>query len=271
MKSGILQATIGILMVVPMLTALSVANIGVASAQELGDDSFDGFDNGTSGNQTGLASSDFGNSSTHGMSFLGAFGVSMVDGVRVTGVVLDSEDEVSATITSENGTTQAVTVVAFSGTMDMMSAMMMQSGSMALMDESGFGNSSSSTAMTGNFSGSSDDDSLEDLFTDDDSLSFNLEGNDTALGSTGDLYGDDGLAFGSPSPFMDFFENVKMGSSIVEEGWSSPQQVTVTLVDNSTDGTVPPTETEESDTTFVFVMVFPYTEEGAAPETVMEG
>ena len=262
MMSKILQATMGILLVVPMLTALSVANIGVvqqASAQEL--DDFGDFDGG--GNQTGLASGFDGG--THGMSFLGAFGVSMVEGVRVTGVVVESENEVSATITSENGTTQAVTVVAFSGTMDMMSAMMMQPGSMAMMDEGGFGDSSS-TAMMGNFSGS--DDGLEDLFADDDGMSFNF--NDTTLGSTGDLHGDDGLGFGSTAPHMDFFENVKMGSSVVEEGWISPQQVAVTLVDNATDSTMP-TETE-SDTTFVFVMVFPYTEEAeAAPETVLEG
>lgn len=59
---------------------------------------------------------------------------------------------------------------------------------------------------------------------------------------------------------------MKTGSSVVQQGWDSPENVTVKLVDNGT-STAPD---NEQDTTFVFVMIVPFTEE-ATPQATTEG
>jgi hypothetical protein len=155
-------------------------------------------------------------SNNTGMTFLGAFGMSMVEGARVKGIVLNDDDKVSVTIANTNNTREspAVTVVAFSGTMDMMSMLASPGSLESLMNESSFGNNS--------------------------------------------------LSSGNSMSPLDLFENMKTGSSMLPQGWDSPQNITVKLVDNGTGATSP---TKESDTTFVFVMIFPFTEE-TKPATV---
>lgn len=178
-------------------------------------------------------------SNSTGMTFLGAFGMSMVEGARVKGIVLNDDDKVSVTIANTNNTGEspAVTVVAFSGTMDMMSMLASPGSLESLMNESSFGNSSISTTNNTSYNG-------------------------TMIGSANNNdSGNDSPSFGNSMSPLGLFENMKTGSSMLPQDWDSPQDITVKLVDNGT-GT-----TKESDTTFVFVMIFPFTEE-PKPATV---
>lgn len=175
-------------------------------------------------------------SNSTGMTFLGAFGMSMVEGTRVKGIVLNDDDKVSVTIanTNDTGESPAVTVVAFSGTMDMMSMLASPGSLESFMNESSFGNSSTSATNNTSYNG-------------------------TMIGSASN--NGNSLSSGNSMSPLGLFENIKTGSSMLPQGWDSPQNITVKLVDNGT-GT-----TKESDTTFVFVMIFPFTEE-TKPATV---
>lgn len=236
-------------LLVGSVAALPLASAPAASAQiaPQPDDSFD-FDDAmtTHGNTTG-------------MSFLAIFGASMVEGAEVTGAVMNSENEVSVTIASENGTggSDAVTVVAFASTMDMMS-MFSPGPHASLMNGSIFGDSS--------IGGTDDDDNSGPGSNRDDDGELDDSGFDSPSDFDDLLtedFGDDGAAFGSSASTMGLFENIKTGSSVVQQGWNSPQSVTVTLVGNAT------MPAEESDTTFVFVTILPYTAE--TMQTIGEG
>ncbi|MEW6603485.1 MAG: hypothetical protein AB1351_02215 [Thermoproteota archaeon] len=226
MKLGIIQA-----LSIAALLAAAVAALPLASSPALAqmtaqtDDSF--------GFEDALAA----DANVTGMSFLVISGMSMVEGTEVAGVVVNSDNEISVTLTNENetGESDAVEVVAFSGTMDLMS--ILSSGQMAsFLDDGGFGNSTAAM----------DDDRSRDSPSDHND--FFTGGNDTAFGH-------------SMNP-LGMFENVKNGSSIVPQGWGSPENVSVTLVDNATDAA----PTADPDTTFVFVMIVPYTAEQATLE-----
>lgn len=261
MKFDSIQALSIAALLAAAVAALPLAS-SPASAQispQLNDDSF-GFDD-------TLTAADTNN--VTGMSFLIISGMNMVEGAKVTGAVMNSEDEISVTLTNENetGESDAVTVVAFTGTMDIMS--MLSSGQIAsFMDDnsSSFGNNNSIATTDDNNSGPGSnarddgggelDDSgrdspsdFDDIFTED----FASTGNDTAFAH-------------SMNP-MDLFENMKTGSAVVQQGWESPEIVNVTLIGNATDTT----PTAESDTTFVFVMIVPYTTETEEQTTTLEG
>lgn len=199
-----------------------------------------------SGYMLGLGDAMTASSNHTGMTFLTATGMSMVKGVRVTGIILNDNDTVSVTLTNTNKTGEpaAVKVMAASGTMNIMSAL---SGSFASMtNESSFGNSSiSSMPNNTNHSGIM-------IGSSNSSASNNTFGNSSALGS-------------SINPFS-FFENLKNGSSTVPQSWNSPANVTIRLVGNNTAAMTP---NEGSDMTFVFVTVLPSTEgaTGAARAT----
>jgi hypothetical protein len=178
------------------------------------------------------------------MIFLDAFGMRMVEEARVTGILLNDSDIVSVIIVNTNGGTDespAVTVVAFSGTMDMMSLMLASPGSLkSLINESSSGNNSIYAASNTIYNG-------------------------TVIGSANN--GNNSLSFGNSMNPLGLFENMKIGSSMLQQGWNSPQHVTVRLVDNNTGAPTP--SAREPDTTFVFVMVFPFIERTeAAPATV---
>ncbi len=190
----------------------------------------------------------------NGTSFLAVFGMSTVEGVEARGVVMNSEDEISVTVASENGTTTGesdpVTIVAFTGTMNMMMSSMLSSGSMAsLMND----NSNSSRSF--------DDNNNIAPYNDNGGLD-NSGGNLPRSFATAD--------FGNSTNPMDLFENMKTGSAVLRQGWNSPETVTVTLVDNGTDtGTAP--DDDKSDTSLVFVMILPYTQDNTAGTTIGEG
>jgi hypothetical protein len=220
----------GIAAVLLLVPALPIGLTAASAQTAPPKDTFD-LDN------TLTASSDSNNT---GMTFLGAFGMSMVEGARVTGIVMNDDDKVSVTIANTNNTGEspAVTVVAFSGTMDMMSMLASPGSLESLMNESSFGNSSISAANNTSYNG-------------------------TMIGSASNN-GNNSLSSGNSMSPLGLFENMKTGSSMLPQGWDSPQNITVKLVDNGTGATSP---TKESDTTFVFVMIFPFTEE-TKPATV---
>ena len=106
--------------------------------------------------------------------------------------------------------------------------------------------------------GSDDDGSLRS--SNDDSGEVDDSGRDSPSDFddffTEDFGGDDSMAFGHSMNPLDLFENVRNGSSVVQQGWDSPQNVNVTLSGNATGAT-----TGDPDTTFVVVMIVPNTEE----------
>lgn len=177
-----------------------------------------------------------------GKSFLAVFGASLVEGAKVTGVVVESEDEVSVTVANENetGRSDPVTIVAFAGKIDMMSLMMhsMMNGSGGSYGDDSFGTTNSGGGL--DYSGR---DPLSDFAMEDPGVHDDL---------------------GSSKSSTELFKNIKTGSSVIQEDWTSPQTVTVTLVNNGTDSTTVP---DKSDTTFVLVLVFPYTEEATGTTT----
>ncbi len=227
-----------VLLLVPAVAALP-ASLPIASAQIA-----------PSGDMLGLgdamtASKD-GNHTN--MTFLSATGMSMVKGVRVTGIVLDDNNTVSVTLanTNKTGESAAVKVMAASGTMNIMSALSRSFASMT--NESSFGNSSVSS-MPDNASHNG-----IMIGSNNSSASNNAFGNSSTFGS-------------SISPFS-FFENLKNGTSTVPQGWNSPANVTIRLVGNNTSTMTP---NEESDMTFVFVTVLPLTQGATGATRVTTG
>jgi hypothetical protein len=176
-------------------------------------------------------------------------GISAVEGTEVTGVVMNGYEEVSVTLinANETGESDAVEVIVFTGTMDVMS--ILSSGELTpFMDDDGFSNS---TAAEDDDSSGLDDTGRDSLSEFDDFVAEDFRGgNDTAFAHSMDP--------------MELFGNMKNGSIFVPQGWNSPHNVNVTLVGNATG----PAPAAKPDTTFVFVMVVPYTE---TEQTDLEG
>jgi hypothetical protein len=149
------------------------------------------------------------------LSIFGAFGVSLVDGVKVSGITSEN-NQLSVTVSTGNqnqssigllgnasnaagnmSSVPAITVVAFKGSLD--SIAMIQKHMAA-----------------GNFNADADHKGMMSSF-----------GHDQASSGMQGMHGSD---------FMSFMQKMQIGSNVVKAGWTSPQNVTVNLVGGDMDG-----------------------------------
>lgn len=184
---------------------------------------------------------------TRRLSILGALGISVVEGVKVTGMALNENgSEVTVTVSSVDNSTNTtattnpgVTVAAFKTQLDLASLLQGH-----MMKES------------------------------QGAMPHTLTGEGEAQGQMMQNYGGIGSMKGSGMPMFDitsFIESLEIGSNIEQEGWESPADLTVPVISgdtasNATANMTAPTGT--SDTEVVIVVVIPYTGETGTAETV---
>lgn len=254
-RRNLIHTAIGIVIVLSTITMLSIASPPMVMAQTtpMPPDQppttstgpslpFTSFPGSMSGLPTQMGPA-FGNE-TGKMTFLGAFGVSMVKGVQITGI---SKDDASRTVTvtlssNATGNSPGVTVEAFKTNFNLMSLIQesqkahqeMMMGSMAGGSAQSNASSSMMMAMPGETGGSS-------------GMMFGPDQNMTTAGSEQER--------ASPFNIMSLFENLQSGSNVVQKGWTSPQQVSITLQDNNTS----PRLSQPTDSTLIFVSVVPFT------------
>ena len=134
--------------------------------------------------QSAMHSSDMKGSMMGGISVFSGEGMSMTDGVKVTGVAISGNNEVSANLRYfGSGDTPAVTVVAMTQSMDMMS--MMGSGDNGMMMSSGINTqknmmNNSSDSMSMSMRTHSGSNVLNAGWKSDSAITIKLQGNTTA-------------------------------------------------------------------------------------------
>jgi len=190
-----------------------------------------------------------------GTSFLGTIGVSMVNGVKVTGLNLPTDNHVSVTLKNTNAShggnmTSAVTVIAIRATMsskDIMSliaASNNQNGANASNMMTMMSSMNMMKSMQGSEGGTSSGNS--------NSNNSNSLGNSLANANAT-------LPRSNFNP-MSFLENLQMGStSLVNPNWKVPQTITMGLIGNPlssgslSSAALPPAAE------FIIAVVIPYT------------
>ncbi len=174
------------------------------------------------------------------LSILGALGISLVEGVKVTGIVLNDEDTNKVTVTvarthDNTGTTPSVTVAAFKTQLDLISLlekhhMMMEKGQMEIAPHMGTNEEATpygTMAMT---------------TPESDSMTHEKGMHD----------------------IKSFIESLEIGSNIEKKGWNSPAEITVPVIDDGSanDTVINGTSSAAvSDTDIVLVLVIPFTGE----------
>ena len=170
------------------------------------------------------------------LTLLGALGVSLVRGVQVTGTVLDNQhNQVTVTMTSSstnatgtntNATAPAVTAVAIRGQLDVIN--ILQHRMMAMHGAGMMMEGSSAAAVP------------QGTMTD-------------SLGGVHSTNSSGASMFDVKS----FIDKLQIGSAIVLQGWTSPQQITVPIVAGVSNTT---SMSAAGDTEIVLVLIVPYTQ-----------
>lgn len=185
------------------------------------------------------------------LSLMGALGISLVEGVHVTGVrVNEQQDQVSVTMSAgggggtnaTDGSTPAVTVAAFKGSMDIMSMLMMHN---------------------------QNPDKIMMMTSSDETSAAQAKGGERMGSDTTTSATSSGASGMHRAKIAEFIENLHIGSDVVQEGWDSPEQATIGLVAGSMDseGGEGPSAAGGPEAVLLMVVVMPYT--GSETETQM--
>jgi hypothetical protein len=178
------------------------------------------------------------NNMTEKLTLNGAFGISMVKGVRITGITEnDLNNTVTVTLSSNaTGNSPAVTIQAMRMNFNLATliqqAMRFEMMKNAMAEERGQTNASS-TMMPREEKGSSG-------MMENSSQNMML-----------------GAERGSSSPFnmlSSMFKNMERGSNVLQQGWTTPQQVSIMLENNNTS-----LQQSRGDSTIVAITVVPFT------------
>jgi hypothetical protein len=258
--TGMLISIIGIIsaLALPSLGSLAIAQIGA----NVGNNNYSFGNSNINTNTTGsslqnVPGMDFGGMNLSrlfdGTSFLGTIGVSMVNGVKVTGLNLPADNQVSVTLKNTNAsigganmTSPAVTVIAIRAAMSSKDIMSL----MAASSNQNGGNASNMMTMM---------DSMN--------MMKSMQGRDAGTSSSnssnslGNNLANSNATFpGSNFNPMSFLENLQMGStSLVNPNLKVPQTITMGLTGNplfsgsSSSAALPPAAE------FIVAVVIPYT------------
>jgi hypothetical protein len=260
--TGMLISIIGILsaLALPSLGSLAIAQIGA----NVGNNNYSFGNSNINTNTTGsslqnVPGMDFGGMNFsrlfEGTSFLGTIGVSMVNGVKVTGLNLPTDNHVSVTLKNTNASdggnmTSAVTVIAIRAAMsskDIMSLMAAsnnQNGANASNMMTMMSSMNMMKSMQGSEGGTSSGNS--------NSSNSNSLGNSLANANA--------TLPGSNFNPMSFLENLQMGStSLVNPNWKLPQTITMGLLGNPLSSGSPSSAALPPAAEFIIAVVIPYT------------
>jgi hypothetical protein len=251
--TGMLISIIGIIsaLALPSLGSLAIAQIGA----NVGNNNYSFGNSNINTNTTGsslqnVPGMDFGGMNFsrlfEGTSFLGTIGVSMVNGVKVTGLVT-----LKNTNASDGGNmTSAVTVIAIRAAMsskDIMSLMAAsnnQNGANASNMMTMMSSMNMMKSMQGSEGGTSSGNSNSN--------------NSNSLGNS--LANANATLPGSNFNPMSFLENLQMGStSLVNPNWKVPQTVTMGLIGNPLSSGSPSSAGLPPAAEFIIAVVIPYT------------
>jgi hypothetical protein len=222
-RKMIMSATSGLTMLILLTTSATFSSPVLAQPQQLGSQH---------GGAMTLGSTDLMNKIFNASSISGIVGISMVNGVKVTGANLGN-NEVSVilrhvTSSSNSSLVPSVTVTVLRFPMDLKSLMSLAAASRST------GGNTSSTMMTNN------------------SNPMNAMMGQGFTGLGGGL-GANAATQNNPFKALDFLKNIQIGSSsIINPDWRLPQTATMGLIGGSGTSTT-------SSADFVIVTVIPYT------------
>jgi len=195
-----------------------------------------------------------------GTSFLGTIGVSMINGVKVTGLNLPADNQVSVTLKNTNAsdggnmTSPAVTVIAVRAAMSSKDIMSL----MAASNNQNGGNASNMMTMMNSMNMMKSMQGSDGGTSSSNSNSNSNSNNSNSLANS--LANANATLPGSNFNPMSFLENLQMGStSLVNPNWKVPQTITMGLIGNplssgSSSSTALPSAAE-----FIIAIVIPYT------------
>jgi hypothetical protein len=258
--TGMLISIIGIIsaLALPSLGSLANAQIGGNvgnNKYSFGNSSMN--TNTSGGSMQNASGMDFGGMNLSrlfdGTSFLGTIGVSMVNGVKVTGLNLPADNQVSVTLKNTNAsigganmTSPAVTVIAIRAAMSSKDIMSL----MAASSNQNGGNASNMMTMMNSMN-----------------MMKSMQGRDAGTSSSnssnslGNNLANSNATFpGSNFNPMSFLENLQMGStSLVNPNWKVPQTITMGLIGNPLSSGFLSSATLPPAAEFIIAVVIPYT------------
>ena len=254
---GMLISIIGIIsaLALPSLGSLANAQIGGNVGNSFGSSNMSTYT--TGGSMQNASGMDFGGMNLSrlfdGTSFLGTIGVSMVNGVKVTGLNLPADNQVSVTLKNTNAsigganmTSPAVTVIAIRAAMSSKDIMSL----MAASSNQNGGNASNMMTMMNSMN-----------------MMKSMQGRDAGTSSSnssnslGNNLANSNATFpGSNFNPMSFLENLQMGStSLVNPNWKVPQTITMGLIGNPLSSGSSSSVCSTPAAEFIIAVVIPYT------------
>ena len=259
--TGMLISIIGIIsaLALPSLGSLAIAQIGA----NVGNNNYSFRNSNINTNTTGSSLQKgpglgFGGMNFsrlfEGTSFLGTIGISMVNGVKVTGLNLPSDKQVSVTLKNTNAseganmTSPAVTVIAIRAAMSSKDIMSL----MAASNNQNGANASNMMTMMNGMNMMKSMQGKDGGFNSTSSNSSNSPGNSLANAN----------ATSPESNFnpLSFLENLQMGStSLVNPNWKVPQTITMGLIGNTSSSGSSSSAALPSAVEFIIAIVIPYT------------